>query len=102
MNAQEIHSKHRPDTPLLMGQTKMVYAVGPLPFSTTKTALSKMLKAWEWDARPLQPKGRSQDGSGITWHVQATENPGHCVYTMQHGDVLITKVQDGKPVVPAA
>eukprot|EP00435_Cladocopium_sp_Y103_P023429 s2528_g5.t1 len=97
MNAQEIHTKHRPDTPLLLGQTKMVYAVGPLPFSTTKAALHKLLKAWSWDARPLQPKGRAPDGSGITWHTQATEDPGHWVYALRHGDVLITKLQDAKP-----
>ena len=42
MNAQEIHDKHRPNTPLLMGQTKMLYAVGPLPYSTTKAALHKL------------------------------------------------------------
>ena len=98
MNAQEIHEKHRPDTPLLLGQSKMVYAVGPLPFSTTKAALTKLLKAWQWDARPLQPKGRAQDGSGITWHIQAVEDPGHWVYTLQHGDVLISKLQDTKHV----
>jgi hypothetical protein len=96
MNAQAIHDKHRPDTPLLMGQSKMLYAIGPLPYSTTKAALHKLLKAWEWDARPLQPKGRAQDGSGITWHIQAVEDPGHWVYTLQHGDVLVTKIQDMK------
>ena len=97
LNAQEIHEKHRPDTPLLLGQSKMLYAVGHLPFSTTKAALCKLLKAWSWDARPLQPKGRAQDGSGITWHIQAVEDPGHWVYSLQHGDVLVTKLQDPKP-----
>jgi hypothetical protein len=96
MNAQEIHDKHRPNTPLLMGQTKMLYAVGPLPYSTTKAALHKLLKAWQWEAKPLQPKGRAQDGSGVTWHIQATEDPGHWVYSLQHGDVLISKIQDTK------
>lgn len=75
----------------------MLYAVGHLPFSTTKAALCKLLKAWSWDARPLQPKGRAQDGSGITWHIQAVEGPGHWVYSLQHGDVLVTKLQDPKP-----
>ena len=97
MNAQAVHEKHKPDTPLLLGQTKMMFAVGPLPYSTTKAALHKLLKAWEWDARPLQPKGRAQDGSGVTWHIQAVEDPGHWVYTLQHGDVLITKIQNNRP-----
>lgn len=97
MNAQQIHDKHRPNTPLLMGQSKMLYAVGPLPYSTTKVALHKLLKAWQWEAKPLQPKGRAQDGSGVTWHIQATEDPGHWVYSLQHGDVLVSKIQDTKP-----
>ena len=97
MNAQAVHEKHKPDTPLLLGQTKMMFAVGPLPYSTTKAALHKLLKAWEWDARPLQPKGRAQDGSGVTWHIQAVEDPGHWVYTLQHGDVLITKIHNNRP-----
>jgi len=97
MVAQEIHSKHRPDTPLLLGQNKLLFTVGPLPYSTTKTALMKILKAWDWDARPLQPKGRAPDGSGITWIVQAVEPPTHLVYALQHGDVLVAHVQDAKP-----
>ena len=98
LNAQGIHEKHRPDTPLLLGQSKMIYAVGPLPFSTTKAALNKLLKAWNWDERPLQPKERAQDDSGITWHIQAIEDPDHWVHSLQHGDVLVTKLQDTKPV----
>lgn len=97
MNALEIHNKHRPDTPLLMGPSKMLYALGPLPYSTTKDAVTKLLKAWGWEARPLQPRGRSQDGSGITWTIQATTDPSHWIYVLQHGDVLISKLQDDKP-----
>lgn len=103
MNAQEIHTKHRPDVPLLLGQTKKLYTVGPLPYSTTKSAIHKLLKAWKWEGRPLQPKGRSQDGTGINWIVQATEEPSHWVFTLQHGDVLVTKLKEDKPIeAPAA
>ena len=98
LNASEIHSKHRPDMPLLIGPTKMLYAVGPLPYSTTKGAIHKLLKAWQWQARPLQPKGRSQDGTGITWVIQATEDPSHWVFALQHGDVLVTKLKEEKNV----
>ena len=75
----------------------MLYALGPFPYSTTKDAVTKLLKAWGWEARPLQPRGRSQDGSGITWTIQATTDPGHWIYVLQHGDVLISKLQDDKP-----
>ena len=97
MNAQEIHDKHRPNTPLLLGQSKTTYMIGPLPYSTTREALIKLLKAWEWDAKPLQPRGRSQDGQGVNWSILATEDPGHWVYSLQHGDVLVSKVQPEKP-----
>ena len=98
LNAQEIHAKHRPDTPLLLGATKKLYALGPLPYSTTKDAVTKLLKAWGWEARPLQPRGRSQDGSGVTWTIQATADPSHWIYVLQHGDVLVSKLQEERPV----
>eukprot|EP00435_Cladocopium_sp_Y103_P006334 s3326_g2.t1 len=97
LNAQQIHEKHRPDTPLLLGSSKMLYMLGPLPYSTTKEAVTKLLKAWGWEARPLQPRGRSQDGSGVTWCIQATADPSHWIYVLQHGDVLISKLQEDKP-----
>eukprot|EP00435_Cladocopium_sp_Y103_P028852 s1474_g7.t1 len=100
LNAQEIHMKHRPDTPLLLGQHKMLYSLGPLPYSTTKQAVSKLLKAWNWEARPLQPRGRSQDGNGVQWTIQATSDPSHWIYVLQHGDVLISKVQEDRQVDP--
>ena len=96
MNAGEIHQRFRPDTPLLLGQAKQIYLVGPLPFSTTREAVCKLLKAWKWDARPLQAKGRSADGSGINWAIQAVEEPGHYVYTLAHGDILITKSSENR------
>ena len=67
IHAQEVHKKHHPDTPLLLGAQKSQYTIGPLPYSTTREAVIKLLKAWNWEAKPLQPKGRALDGSGITW-----------------------------------
>ena len=100
MNAQEIHEKHRPDTPMLLGNTKQLYSLGPMPFSTTREGVGKLLKAWKWDARALQPRGRALDGTGINWSIQATEDPSHWIFTLQHGDVLITKAQVEKSSVP--
>ena len=71
LNAQEIHSKHRAATPLLVGKSKNLYSLGPLPFSTTKAAIRKLLAAWKWAARPLQPRSRP----GRKW--DQVENPGH-------------------------
>ena len=99
MEAQQIHSKFRPDTPLLLGSSKQQYNIGPLPYATAREAVQKLLRAWDWDARPLQPKGRSQDGSGVTWLIQAVEDPACWIYTLQHGDVLITRTRENRPVV---
>ncbi len=99
MEAQQIHSKFRPDMPLLLGSSTQQFHIGPLPYATTREAVQKLLRAWDWDARPLQPKGRSQDGSGITWLIQAVEDPACWIYTLQHGDVLITKTRETRPAV---
>ena len=49
MNASEVHSKHRPETPFLLGKTKKLYSLGPLPFPTTKAAVTKLMNAWKWE-----------------------------------------------------
>ena len=79
-----------------------MYTIGPLPFSTTKDGVSKLLKAWKWDARPLQPKGRTPDSNGVQWSIQAVEDPPYWIYNLQHGDVLITKQQQAKTTHPAS
>lgn len=96
MNAQEIHNKHRPGTPLLMGGDKRTYILGPLPFTTSKEGVAKLLKEWDWDAKPLQPKGRSRDSTGIDWAIQGVEDPAFWIYPLEHGDVLITRAQPDK------
>ena len=96
LHAKQIHEHHRPDTPFLMGGTKMLYSLGPLPYSTTRESITKLMKVWQWEGRPLQPRGRSADGSGVNWTIQATSDPSHFVYQLQHGDVLITKAYPKK------
>eukprot|EP00435_Cladocopium_sp_Y103_P058608 s705_g20.t1 len=99
VNAEPIHAKFRPETPLLLG-AKAMYIIGPLPFSTTKEGVAKLLRTWNWDARPLQPRGRSPDANGIQWTIQAVEDPAFWIYNLQHGDVLITKQQPTKAEPP--
>ena len=90
----ELHRLHRPDIEYLEGQTMTMYRVGPMPYGTTKQSLQKVFKEWEWKARAGQPQG--QDAYGVMWTAQATEPPSHWVFTMGHGDVLITKQQSSK------
>ena len=89
-NQQEMHKQHKPDAMFLPGGERQLYLIGPLPYGTTHQGLAKILQAWEWEARPLQPRGRTSDGSGAQWMIQATSPPSHWVYSLKHGDVLIT------------
>ena len=65
--------------------------MGPIPYGTTRKGLIKLFESWKWQAKPLQPAGKSADGTGLKWHVQASEAPETFVYTLSHGDVLIVK-----------
>ena len=97
IHAKDIHDKHRPGTPLLLGQKKSLYTMGPMPFSATKESITKLLQTWSWDARALQPRGRTADSTGISWTIQAVEDPSHWIYTLQHGDVLIARLREKSP-----
>ena len=96
-NAAEVHSKLRGDAPFLFGAAKTTWHVSPLPWGTTRRSLQDILDHWGWRARPLQSTGRSADGSGLSWLVQAAEKPHHSVYTLKHGDIVITLASDENP-----
>ena len=100
--ASEVHSAHRPEVEFLEGELK-TFLIGPLPFGTTKASLNKVFKQWSWKARPGQPMGQTKDFQGSLWSAQSAENPSHWIFTMEHGDVLIS-IQDTKPasVKPSA
>lgn len=55
-----------------------------------------MFAQWQWQARPLQPRGKSSDGCGIVWEVQAASPPPYEVYNMAHSDVLISEIPKKK------
>ena len=90
-DAKTTHDAFRPDTPFLAGAAKSTWIVGPVPWGTTRKGLIKLFEAWQWSAKPLQPAGKSADGTGLKWHVQSAEAPENFVYTLGHGDVLIVK-----------
>eukprot|EP00435_Cladocopium_sp_Y103_P030903 s2207_g7.t1 len=87
-DASEVHHALRPDVNYLDGHATMSYKVGPLPWGTTRNSLQKVFGLWQWPARPGQPQG--QAGDGVFWSAQATQHPSHWVFTMDHGDVLIS------------
>ena len=89
-NVKSVHETLRPELDYLDGEIKN-YRLGPLPFGTTKSSLSKVFKQWGWSARPCQPISQSRDHSGIFWLAQASTVPTHWIFTMQHGDILISE-----------
>ena len=89
-HVKEVHNSLRPEIDYLDGDLK-TYRLGPLPFGTTKSSLSKVFKQWGWSARPGQPLTQSRDHSGIFWSCQANSSPTHWIFTMEHGDILISE-----------
>ncbi len=86
----EIHAIHKPEIPFMDGSNMQTFRIEPLPFGTTKQSLMRVFQTWGWEARPLQPQGQTKDHQGVAWNAVATSNPTHWVYTMEHGDVLVT------------
>lgn len=91
-NHKELHRHHKPEVQFLPGETSS-FRVGPLPYGTTRSSLQKVCKEWGWTARPVQPQGQVRNG--VMWLVQANQVPPFWVYTMSHGDILITQVESG-------
>ena len=89
--AEQVHKEHRPDVMFLEGHEVKKYKVGPLPYGSTKQSIVNAFNKWGWVARPVGPQGQSSDRSGTMWIVQATSDPSHWIFQMQHGDVLITQ-----------
>ena len=99
VDAKEVHDHYKPFVPYLDGTSLNTLVVGPFGFGVTKQGLVKLFAQWKWAARPCQPRGKSTDGAGMLWEVQAQERPAFEVYTLEHGDVLISMVDKKKPPV---
>ena len=91
-DAAALHQTHRPDTPFLDVAQPKQFAVGPFPCGSTKGSLSKIFSKWGWEARPLQPRARASDGTGIIWTVLAGQSPECEIYQLHHGDVLVSEI----------
>ena len=85
-NEKMAHQLHRADVDYIGGDLKQ-FRVGPLPFGTNKSSLTKAFRQWNWEARAGQPLTQTRDHSGVFWSAQAAGNPSHWIFTMQHGDV---------------
>ena len=95
--APKLHELHKPSTPYLDATSLVHYTVGPLPYGANRASLIKVFETWGWAARPLQPRGKSSDGGGLIWEVQAATPPPCEVYSMTHSDVLVAEIPRKKP-----
>ena len=94
---EKVHAQHRPEMEYLDSSSMRQFQVCPLPFGTTKASLQQVFTKWQWRARPAHPQGQNAEHTGLAWVAFATENPPCWVWTMQHGDVLITEITPSRP-----
>ena len=88
-NAEALHEKVSPGAPFIAGSSRSTYRVGPFPWGTTKKAIQQLFQQWGWVARAVHSVAKAKDSSGLMWLVHANAPPGHLVYQLQHGDVII-------------
>lgn len=93
---ESIHNQHKAHLPYLDTHAALKYLAGPFPYGATREGILKVFSGWGWSARPVQPKGRTGDGQGIQWEVLASAPPECEVYSMKHGDVILTLLESKK------
>ena len=97
-DAEKVHNSHKSHLPFLDTTSVLKFVAGPFPFGATRASLQKVFQSWSWSARAVQPKGRSPDGSGISWEIHASQAPECLVYSMKHGDIIISEISKPKKV----
>lgn len=95
-HAADVHAKHKPNIPYLDAVDVLTFSAGPFPYGASKGSLQKIFSEWQWPARPVQPKGRSPDGTGVVWEIHASHRPQYEVYALEHSDILITEITKRK------
>ena len=93
-HAAELHSAVKPGSSFLPTGRKQHYLVGPVPFGTLKESLGLALAKNGWTARPIQAIPASKHLEGVMWKVQAVEGPPANVIHLDHGEVLISRLDD--------
>ena len=75
-----------------------IWELFPLPHGTQKQAMVRLLKDWEWHARPLQPgRGNYQH---MSWRVGSQQPPPHPIMKGFQMDVMISQIKDLKMATP--
>ena len=71
-----------------------IFELSPLPHGTQRTQMVSLLKAWKWNAKPLQP-GRGTF-SHMTWKVGAAEDPPQAVMPGFNLEIVISSIKELK------
>ena len=105
--AQVVHQVVRPDAVFLQQGPRLQYSISPIPFGTDRQALSRALRSFGWEVKPIQPVGSVEGGRGNTWNIIATKPPPSNIIPMSHGEVVISTVRGAEksrsePMKPVA
>ena len=93
-HAASLHTSVKPSSSYLPQGKKCCYLVGPVPYGTLRASIAGALSSVGWKVRPLQTAATSRNVEGIMWRVQAVEDPPCNIIQLQHGEVLVTKLED--------
>ena len=93
-DAAHAWSALRPGVDFVGLEIAQIFELSPIPHGTQPAQLVSLLKAWEWNARPLQP-GRGTY-SHMTWKVGAEEDPPQSVMPGFNLEIVISSVKDLK------
>ena len=86
---QAVFQTLKPDALFLAPGPRTLWTCGPFPYGVDRKSLGKILKTWQWDARPMQPSKSVQ--GGLMWTIQAVTEPPATVYSLPHGQVVVSK-----------
>ena len=98
---QQVFQSLKPDGLFLAPGIRVNWHCGPWPFGVDRKMLASVFRQWKWEARPLQPI-KSVHG-GNMWLVQAVDEPSQVVWSMKHGQVVVSRCKpaESNPSVPA-
>eukprot|EP00438_Fugacium_kawagutii_P034754 Skav221193 [mRNA] locus=scaffold3557:101113:110462:+ [translate_table: standard] len=90
-NYQSVYQSLKPGGMYLQPGVRMTFHSGPWPFGADRKQIAKVIKEQKWSARPLQPI-KTVEG-GLMWAIQAVDAPDQTVWTLKHGQVVVTKAE---------
>ena len=100
-DAEVVHASVKPGGAYLPQGKKCNFIMGPMPFGTLKTSVMQIVEMLNWAARPMQPIAAASHVNGVMWRLQAVDPPPQSIVYTDHGEVLISRVDEPSQVVAA-